>query len=260
MTVLRMLLPGPAEVGDLKLDRDGTLQAVADLYAYPDPIGKRGWVRANMVSSLDGAASGGDGRSGSISAPVDTTVFGVLRALADVVLVGAGTVRAEGYGPVKPRQSFADRRVRAGQAAAAALAVVTRSGFVPGDTGLFSGEVPTYVVTTEVADLDRLRSLAGSEHVIVSGEEEVDVADAVGALAARGLRRVLLEGGPTLLGSALAADRVDELCLTWSPVLVGGEGPRIVAGPPATVNARPAHLLAADGLLLGRWLVHRQPA
>ena len=257
MTALRMLLPGTAQVGDLHRDREATLQAVADLYAYPDPLDSRGWVRANMVATLDGAASGGDGRSGSISAPADTAVFGVLRALADVILVGAGTVRAEGYGPAKPRQAFADRRAAAGQAPAPALAVVTRSGFVPGDTGLFTGDVPTYVVTTAGADLDRLRSLAGGEQVIVAGDAEVDVADAVAALAARGLRRILLEGGPTLLGSALAAGRVDELCLTWSPLLVGGDAPRIAVGPQVRLAARPAHLIAADDLLLGRWLVQR---
>jgi riboflavin biosynthesis pyrimidine reductase len=128
---------------------------------------------------------------------------------------------------------------------------------VPGDTGLFGGDVPTYVVTTSGADLDRLRSLAGAEHVIVSGDEEVDVTDAVGALAARGLRRILLEGGPTLLGAALAAGRVDELCLTWSPLLVGGDGPRVALGPPVRLAARPAHLVAAGDLLLGRWLVQR---
>jgi riboflavin biosynthesis pyrimidine reductase len=252
-----MLLPGTAEVGDLAADRDSTLQALADLYAYPEGLGSRAWVRATMVSTLDGAASGGDGRSGSISAPTDVAVFGVLRALADVVLVGAGTVRAEGYGPVQPPKDFADRRAAGGQAVAAHLAVVTRSGFVPGDTGLFKGDVPTYVVTTAGADLDRLRSLAGAEHVIVAGDAEVDVADAVHALAARGLRRVLLEGGPTLLGAGLAAGRVDELCLTWSPLLAGGDGPRIAVGPPVRLAARPAHLLAADGLLLGRWLVQR---
>jgi riboflavin-specific deaminase-like protein len=252
-----MLLPGTAQLGDLHQDRDAALQAIADLYAYPDPLDARGWVRANMVATLDGAASGADGRSGSISAPADTAVFQVLRSLADVILVGAGTVRAEGYGPAKPRAAFADRRAAAGQQPAPALAVVTRSGFVPGDTGLFSGDVPTYVVTTAGADLDRLRRVAGDGHVIVAGEDEVDVADAVRALASRGLRRVLLEGGPTLLGSALAAGRVDELCLTWSPILVGGEGPRIAVGEPTRLNARPAHLIAADDLLLGRWLVQR---
>ncbi len=254
-----MLLPGRAEVGNLTTDRDSTLQALADLYAYPDPMPSRGWVRANMVSSLDGSASGADGVSGSVSSPVDKATFGVLRGLADVVLVGAGTVRAEGYKAPGANPAFADRRAQAGQRPAPALAVVTRSGRVPADSGLFQGTSPTYVVTTSRADLDPLRELAGPDHVIVAGDDDVDVVDAVSVLAARGLRRVLLEGGPSLLGSALAANRVDELCLTWSPILVGGDGPRIASGPPTKITARPAHLIAAEDVLLGRWLVQHFP-
>jgi len=255
VTVLQLLLPGRAEVGNLTLDRDSTLQALADLYAYPDPMPGRGWVRANMVSSLDGAASGADGRSGSVSGPVDRTVFSVLRSLADVVVVGAGTIRAEGYQAPKPNPAFADRRADAGQLPAPALAIVTRSGRIPADTGLFQGASPTYVVTTSSTDLTPLHALAGPDHVIVAGDDEVDLVDAISVLASRGLRRVLLEGGPTLLGGALAANRVDELCLTWSPLLVGGDGPRIATGPPARLTARPAHLIAAEDVLLGRWLI-----
>ena len=199
-----------------------------------------------MVATLDGAASGGDGRSGSISAPADVAVFGVLRALADVVLVGAGTVRAEGYGAAQPRPTFADRRAAAGQAPAAALAVVTRSGFVPGDTGLFSGDG---------ADVRRHDRRRGPRPAAVPGRLRArDRRPATRRWTSRtpsarsppaGLRRVLLEGGPTLLGSALAAGRVDELCLTWSPLLVGGDAPRIAVGPPVKLAARPAHLIAA---------------
>ena len=259
MTILQLLLPGRAEVGNLTTDRESTLQALADLYAYPDPMPSRGWVRANMVSSLDGSASGADGVSGSVSSPVDKATFGVLRGLADVVLVGAGTVRAEGYKAPAPNPAFADRRAQAGQRPAPALAIVTRTGRVPADTGLFQGTSPTYVVTTSNTDLDPLRELAGPDHVIVAGDEDLDVVDAVSVLAARGLRRVLLEGGPSLLGSALAASRVDELCLTWSPILVGGDGPRIASGPPTKITARPAHLIAAEDVLLGRWLVQHYP-
>ena len=259
MTVLQMLLPGRAEVGNLTTDRDSTLQALADLYAYPDPMPSRGWVRANMVSTLDGSASGADGTSGSVSGPVDKATFGVLRGLADVLLVGAGTVRAEGYRAPSPNPAFAERRATSGQRPAPALAIVTRSGRLPRDTGLFQGTSPTYVVTTERADLDPLRELAGPDQVIVAGDKDLDVVDALNVLAARGLRRVLLEGGPSLLGSALAAGRVDELCLTWSPILVSGSGPRIAYGPPAMITARPAHLIAAEDVLLGRWLVQHFP-
>jgi riboflavin biosynthesis pyrimidine reductase len=259
VTVLQMLLPGRAEVGNLITDRDSTLQALADLYAYPDPMPSRGWVRANMVSTLDGSAAGEDGLSGSVSGPVDRAVFGVLRGLADVVLVGAGTVRDEGYHQLSANPAFADRRAAAGQRPAPALAVVTRSGRVPVGNGIFEGSSPTFVVTTERADLAPLRDLAGPDRVIVAGGRDLDVDDAVGVLAARGFGRVLLEGGPSLLGSALAAGRVDELCLTWSPMLVAGEGPRIAVGPRAELTARPAHLIAAEDVLLGRWLVQHIP-
>jgi len=259
VTVLQLLLPGRAEVGNLTTDRDSTLQALADLYAYPDPMPSYGWVRANMVSSLDGSASGADGVSSSISSPVDRATFGVLRGLADVILVGAGTVRTEGYRAPVPNPAFADRRKAAGQLPAPALAVVTRSGRLPRDTGLFSGTSPTYIVTTATSDLAAMRALAGPDHVIVAGDEDLDVEDIIRVLASRGLGRVLLEGGPSLLGSLLAAGGVDEVCLTWSPLLVAGTGPRIASGPPARLTARPAHLIAAEDVLLGRWLVQHIP-
>jgi riboflavin biosynthesis pyrimidine reductase len=259
VTVLQLLLPGRAEVGNLTTDRDSTLQALADLYAYPDPMPSRGWVRANMVSTLDGSASGADGVSASVSSPVDKAAFGVLRGLADVILVGAGTVRAEGYRAPTAKSAFADRRAAVAQLPAPALAIVTRSGRLPAESDLFAGASPTYIVTTAAAELAPLRKLAGAEQVIVAGDQDLDVADAVSVLAALGLGRVLLEGGPSLLGYALAANRVDELCLTWSPILVSGTGPRIATGPPARLTARPAHLIAAEDVLLGRWLVQHVP-
>lgn len=251
-----MLLPGNADVGDLGADREAALQAIADLYAYPDRLPDRGWVRANMISSLDGAASD-DGRSGGLGGPADKAVFAVLRALADVILVGAGTVRAEKYLPPEPDPEFADRRAAAGQSPAPSLAVVTRTGKL--DPRLFEGDNPSWVVTTADADLDALRALAGPDRVIVAGEGEPDVADAVKVLAGRGLKRVLLEGGPSLLGQALAAQRVEELCLTWSAILLGGDAPRIATGPSSRLRARPAHLIQAGDLLLGRWFVHGPP-
>ena len=259
MTVLQLLLPGRAEVGNLTTDRESTLQALADLYAYPDPMPPRGWVRANMVATLDGSASGADGLSGSISGPVDRAAFGVLRGLADVVLVGAGTVRQERYKAMRANPAFAERRAAAGQRPAPTVAVVTRSGHIPSDSPVLASDQRPLVVTTAAADLPALRGLFGPDQVIVAGDENVDVTDAVNVLAARGLGRVLLEGGPALLGSALAANRVDELCLTWSPLLVGGDGPRIATGLPARVSARPAHLIAAEDMLLGRWLLHHVP-
>lgn len=261
MRPLRLVLPGVATVGDLDDHPDEVLQALADLYAYPDPLPSGGWVRASMVSSLDGSVAGADGRSGSVASRPDRVLFGVLRGLADVVLVGAGTVRAERYRSPRAKPEFAQRRAAAGQAEVPALAVVTRSGDVPrlGPDGapLFGGPAGAWLITCADADLSRLRALAGAERVLVAGEDRVDPQLAVTQLAARGLRRVLLEGGPRLLGDTVAADRLDELCLTLSPLLVAGGGARIALGPAAGTRARLAHLAECEGSLLGRWLVQR---
>ena len=110
-----------------------------------------------------------------------------------------------------------------------ALALVTRSGTLPDDPDLFGGDDPAWVVTCASADVAALRRRLG-DRVLVAGEDRVDPAVAVAQPAARGLPRVLLEGGPTLLGDAVAGSRLDEICLTFSPLLVAGEGPRIAHG------------------------------
>lgn len=261
--ILRLLLPGTAVVGDLDSAGADALQALADLYAYPTPTPGQGWVRATMVSTLDGSATGSDGLSRSISRPPDRAVFSALRGLADVVLVGAGTARAEEYRPLAPKPEFTDRRAQAGQAPVPVVAVVTRSGRVPTETGLFGtgtlpgGQPAAVAVTCAAADVTALRQRLGAERVIVAGEQDVDPDVAVAQLAARGLRRVLLEGGPTLLGRTIAAGRLDELCLTLSPLLAAGTGPRIATGLPGGSAVRLAHLVECDGVLLGRWLVER---
>jgi riboflavin biosynthesis pyrimidine reductase len=252
---LRLLLPGPAVVGDLTGDRAEALQALADLYAYPDPLPDRGWVRANMVATIDGAASDAAGTSVGISAPADRMLIGVLRALADVLVVGAGTARAEGYRPLPARPAFADRRAAAGQGPAAVVAMVTRSGDLDALAELFSPDARTLVLTCASAPLERLRERAGAANVIVAGDEDVEPSRAMAELAERGLRRILLEGGPTLLGRVAAAGRLDELCLTWSPLLLAGSAPRVAHGPAASLHLRAAHLVAYDDLLFGRWLV-----
>ncbi len=259
MSQLRLLLPGAAVVGDLDEDRVDALHALADLYAYPDPVPVGGWVRATMVSTLDGSASGADGLSGTIGGAADKAVFSALRGLADVVLVGAGTARAEEYRRPVAKPDFAERRTNAGQWPAPTLAIVTRSGELPrpAPESLFGGPEGAFVVTCAAADLAAIRAVAGADRVIVAGEDDVDPVIAVAQLAARGMRRVLLEGGPTLLGRTIAAGRLDEVCLTLSPLLVGGTGPRIAHGPAAGMRLRVAHLIACDDVLLGRWLVVR---
>ena len=196
MTELRLLLPGLAVVGDLERSRGDALQALADLYAYPDPVPPAGYVRANMIATLDGSARDAAGSSRGISGPADVAVLGVLRALADVVLVGTRTARAGDYRPLPARVAFAERRAAVGQGPAAVVAVVTGSAIWTPARRWGTGAA-SLVVTCEAAPLARLRALAGGERVVVAGEESVDPVRAVAALADRGLRRVLVEGGPT---------------------------------------------------------------
>ena len=198
------------------------------------------WLRVNMVSSLDGAATGADGRTGSLNNAADRQVFALLRGTADAVLVGAGTARSEGYGPVD-----------------VPIVVVSRSGQVPKRLrGGRAGQV-LLATTARAPGLAEARTLLGDEHVLVAGEEEVDLTQVVDQLQARGMNRLLGEGGPTLLRDLLAAGLVDELCLTTVPCLVAGEHPRVTTGAPVDVPLRLGLLLEQDGTLLGRWLVER---
>lgn len=254
MRPVRLLLPGAAVVGDLDRGDGDVGEALADLYAYPTPVPRTGWVRVTMVSSLDGSATAADGRSGGLGDAADRAVFTVLRSLADVVLVGSGTARAEGYGPPQLPGWAVDRRRGEGRPDAPRMAVVTRSGRIPGDLAVDPG---TLVVTCAAGPVADLRDRLGRERVLVAGDEQVDPGTAVDLLVGAGLRRVLLEGGPGLLGRCAAAGRVDELCLTLSPLLVGGDGPRISHGPDAGLRLRAAHLAECGGTLLGRWLVAR---
>ncbi|WP_426592164.1 dihydrofolate reductase family protein [Cellulomonas sp. McL0617] len=217
-------------------------------------------VRANMVSTVDGSATGANGVSGSINNAADFRVFRVLRALAEVVLVGAGTVRAEGYTALDVPSDLRDARSALGLPADLELAVVSTSGDLP--DALLDGARPPLVVT--VADnpaLGGLRDRIGPDRVLVTGDaHRVDPRAAVAALAERGLRRVLAEGGPSLLARLVDADVLDEVCLTWTPQLVGGPAGRILNQASWLSPARsvePLHLLHADGVLLGRWRVTR---
>ena len=219
-------------------------------------------VRANMVSTVDGAATGADHVSGSINGPADFRVFRVLRALADVVLIGAGTARGEGYTALEVPSELRAARAALGLAESLELAVVTASGVLP-DQLLTSDRPPLVLTTSAAPTLDALRAQLGADRVVVAdgaAPGAVDVRAAVDELGARGLMHVLAEGGPTLLGQLVAADLVDELCLTWSPQLVGGPVGRIAHVPAWFTPPRELaleHLLHSDGVLLGRWRVTR---
>ncbi|MCB5906620.1 dihydrofolate reductase family protein [Streptomyces pinistramenti] len=240
-------LPDPAvPPGDAaNTDREWTLDELADSYAYPaadDPVraGRTGWLRANMVASLDGAAHH-DGRSQPLSGAADMRIFGVLRGLADAVVVGAETVRQEGYRPARAREAFAARRAAAGQAPAPAIVIVTAGLGLDFTLPLFTGPlVPTLVLTGAGAPAGRVAAAreAGAG-VLFAGEGlGVDPARVAGVLAGRGYRRLLTEGGPALLGQFAAAGALDEMCLSLAPVVAVGDAPRIMSGPAVPVPER----------------------
>jgi riboflavin biosynthesis pyrimidine reductase len=244
--VIASLLPGAS----------GPLTA-ADLrarYAYPDPA--RPCVRFNFVAAADGAATA-SGRSAGLGNDGDRLIFGILRELADVVLVGAGTVRAEGYqGELVDAASQARRR-SAGLAEHPALALISGSLDLDPAGGLFSASpVRPVIYTAAGADPDRRRALEAVADVVDCGTRTVDPAEVVRSLAGRGLTRVLCEGGPAVLGSFAAAGAVDELCLSTSPLLVGGDGPRISGGPgpERPVGLRLVSLLHAESALYARYV------
>jgi riboflavin biosynthesis pyrimidine reductase len=216
-----------SELSDAELD---------ELYAAPS----RPWLRVNMISTLDGAATGPDGRSGSINNAADNRVFQTLRRLCDAVVVGAGTARDERYRDVsKP------------------LVLVSRSARVP---ERLRDAPPGSVLMATCAGaelLEQTRILLGDEHVLVLGQYHVDLPALKLTLAERGFTHLLSEGGPHLLRDLLAEGVTDELDWTVVPRLLAGEHPRITSGPPLDVPLRLGLLLEDGGTLLGRWYLQR---
>jgi riboflavin biosynthesis pyrimidine reductase len=214
----------------------------------------RPWLRVNFVASADGAVSVA-GYSAGLSGPADKRVFGLLRMLCDAVMVGAGTLRHEGYGAMRLDERRRAWRRAAGLAEYPPLVLVSSRLDLDPDSPMFT-EAPTrpIVLTHGGSPADQRRALADRADVLVCGDAEVDLTAARELLAERGLRQVLCEGGPHLFGSLAAADAVDELCLTVSPLLAGPGAARIIAGPPAPVRQlRLAHVLSADDNLLLRY-------
>jgi riboflavin biosynthesis pyrimidine reductase len=213
-------------------------------------------LRANMVTSVDGAAVL-EGRVGSLSGPVDHQLLLLLRSLCDVLLVGAGTVRAEGYGPVRAQSALVGVRRALGQLPHPRLAVLTRRLDLDLGSAAFSKapERPI-VITTELAGQERVRSAEKVAEVLVAGETSVDLGAALDLLEQRGLRRMLSEGGPHALGDLYAADLVDELCWAISPLVVAGQEPRLTAGPPMPepLGVRLETVMESDGFLFLRYL------
>ena len=231
---------------------------LTDVYAYPDAVASS-WVRGNMIASLDGGATT-DGTSGGLGGPGDRAVFAVMRQLADVVLVGAGTVRAENYSGAQFSPAQRQARQRRGQAEVPPIAVLTNSAMLDHDAKLFTRtEVPPLILTCTDAVSDATGRLGSVAEIIDASGPRPDRADAAAALKAladRGLLRLLVEGGPGILGLLIEHDLLDELCMTVAPVLVGGAAQRIATGP-GQVHAqmRRGHLLTDEaGYLYTRYV------
>jgi riboflavin biosynthesis pyrimidine reductase len=231
------------------------------LYGYPDGL-RKCWVRANFIASLDGGTAV-DGTSGALAGPGDRALFRVMRELADVIVVGAGTVRSENYGGAQLTVAQRQQRCSRGQAEVPPIAIVTNSGRLDGDMKVFSHtEVAPLVLTSTSAAPDARALLGDAAEVIdCSGADtsRVDVSVALTQLSERGLLRVLTEGGPQLLGTFIELELLDELCLTIAPAVVGGDSGRIARGSVAGISRPTAmtrvHLLADDaGYLYSRYV------
>lgn len=226
-------------------------------YPWPER-GGAAYVRAMMVCTLDGAAAGADGLSGSVSGDADGEVFTAVRRFADAVLVGGGTLKAEEYGPLRSTPEDAERRAAAGQAEAPVIVAVSGSLDLPlGDDGFTASAVRPIVFTPASADPDKLAQVRERCEVVQADGDEVTVDWVVEQLVARGLWRIVCEGGPTLLRDAAAAGLVDEADLTFSPMFVGTEKtpPTDMLGDPASYEL--AHVLTADGFLMSRYVRDR---
>ncbi|WP_405216927.1 pyrimidine reductase family protein [Agrococcus sp. Ld7] len=223
--------------------------SLLETYAFPPD---RSWLRMNFIASLDGAVTRED-RSGGLGDAADRRVFDLLRRPAHAVLVGAGTVRAEGYGPMRLHAADEAWRAAHGLPDQPVFALVTRSLELDPDSTVFTdAPVRPVVYTVDAAPADRRKALARVADVVAVGETDVDPTRVRDDLSARGLQHIHAEGGPSVFGAFLAAGAVDELCLTLAPTLEGGDAGRIArsAGATPTAMALAAVLRSGDELLL----------
>lgn len=237
---MRRLLPDPCPLDDTT--------ALAEAYRTPTDR----WVRVNFVGSLDGVIAV-EGRSGALGSPGDRRIFRLLRALADVVLVGWGTASVEGYHLVAPDSAVGRLRAELGRPAELPVAVVSRRASL--SVGDRLAAAPTILITSEHSDPERRKALEDvGVRVLVCGDDDVDLPLALERMAEFGLERVTCEGGPQLLRTALAAGVVDELDLSIAPVLAG-TGSRLMgdAALPGLVRPRLELVLEEDGVLFTRY-------
>ncbi len=232
----------------------GPISAADLAAAYPWPAG-RSWVRAMMVITLDGASTGADDLSGSISSAGDQEVFAETRRLADVVLVGAGTIRAERYQPLVAKPETLAERSSLGLAAAPLLVIVTASLQLPWSDSVFAeSTLRPLVVTVENCDGAALAEAHKHADVVILPGTRVDPLALLDHLRGLGLLRIVCEGGPHLLSDLAHAKVIDEADISIAPLIVGGG--QKVTGTPLFEPDRFAlvHAIVDDGYLFNRYV------
>lgn len=247
---MRLLVPGSTGIAPHRELDDATLFAA---YAPPEAA----WFRSNMVTTLDGSATGADGRSGSINSPADHLVFEALRAWSHAVVVGAGTLRAERYTAISVDHAWRGLRAAQGLPPELPIVAVSNSGEVPPRLAEVRDGSVVLATHASAPELKRSAGSLGADNVVVCGTDAVDLRALVHALHDRGWTRLLTEGGPSLLSTLLGDGLLDEVCFTIVPALVGGHHPRPLGGPDVPTDLRLELLAEQDGTLLGRWLTGR---
>jgi riboflavin biosynthesis pyrimidine reductase len=218
---------------------------LAEVYALPED---RTWVRAMMNTTIDGAITGADGTSGPLRNPTDSFAFGVLRALADVVLVGAETVRVEDYRRPQGRSDLLSPSLRPAGARRPALAIMSRTGRLPES---IDPAWPTYLVTDSEHGERALAASGLPESSLILAEDPAGIRRSLAALGYRGIQ---LEGGPSTLARFAGAGELDELCFSVTHRTVGGDASRVMRGVDAAGEWELASLTVGAHATLTRYL------
>jgi riboflavin biosynthesis pyrimidine reductase len=256
---VRQLFPPSPNISDVDLVAAYQPEVERWRQAHPEQGAVRPWTTVNMVASVDGSMTL-SGRSRGLSDETDREIFNVLRSMADVILVGAGTVRAERYGPARIAPELAGLRDVRGQNPLPRIVVVSASGLFDTDLPLFDPEVvgdgPPPIIITCAENEENVQLLGSRAEALVAGDTTVDLPLALSMLNDRGVQIVVSEGGPTLNASMVERGLLDEMCLTVSPLTVGGDAGRIIDGHrelPSPIPMELAHILELDGALYTRW-------
>ena len=218
------------------------------------PVGGRPWLMMNMVSTVDGITEI-DGVSGPLGSPGDKDIFGTIRTLPDVIMVGSATALSEQYNPTSTSVSTKARRLANGAWPVARIAVV--SSQLTFDLTLPMFQRPSQrplVITTVDADPSKISQVAEHADLIRCGSGSVDLPQAMRELSELGAQRVLSEGGPSLNGALLRDDLVDEVFLSVAPLMGGGSQRGVARGDiPNLHELELRHVLTEDHFLFLRY-------